>query len=43
MQAEGARLFQLRDGKVIKLVVYLDRQRAFADLGLPEQHAHADS
>jgi len=28
MHANGARLFQLSGGKVTKLVVYLDRQRA---------------
>jgi hypothetical protein len=30
----GATLYHLREGKVVKLVNYLDRRRAFADLGL---------
>lgn len=30
-----ANLFQLGDGKVTRVVVYLDRGLAFADLGLP--------
>jgi ketosteroid isomerase-like protein len=34
MQTQAASLFQLRAGKVIRVVHYLDRQRAFADLGL---------
>ena len=32
--ADGANLFVIRDGKVVKIVLYWDRERAFADLGL---------
>jgi hypothetical protein len=34
MRATGAALFQMRDGEVMKLVMYADRDRALADLGL---------
>ncbi len=30
----GAQLFETRDGRVIRVVVWLDRERALADLGL---------
>jgi ketosteroid isomerase-like protein len=47
MRAQGANLFHLREGKVTRLVVYYDRERALADLGLaPEaglsQYPHAE-
>jgi ketosteroid isomerase-like protein len=33
-QRSVANLFELRDGKVVRLVIYLERQHAFAELGL---------
>ena len=43
MTGKGATLFHLRDGKVTRLVVCFDRERAFADLGLSAQDVHPDS
>jgi ketosteroid isomerase-like protein len=35
----GATLFHIRDGRVTRLVVYFDRERALADVGVaPEGH-----
>ena len=34
IHAKGAWLFHVRDGKVMRMVRYMDRERAFADLGL---------
>jgi ketosteroid isomerase-like protein len=34
MRAEGASLFHLRGGKVTRLVLYSDRERALAEIGL---------
>jgi ketosteroid isomerase-like protein len=36
VRSRNASVHHIRDGKVIKLVLYWDRERAFADLGLDE-------
>ncbi|HKP90028.1 MAG TPA: nuclear transport factor 2 family protein [Thermoleophilaceae bacterium] len=41
IQADGAWLFRIRDGKVTQMVRYWDRQRAFADLEPEEVDAAA--
>ena len=35
-RTDGASLFEIDNGRVTRLVAYLDRDRAFADLGLAE-------
>jgi ketosteroid isomerase-like protein len=37
MRAEGATVFHIRDGKVVKRVSYFNRERALADLGLASE------
>jgi ketosteroid isomerase-like protein len=37
MRAKGASIFHFRGGKVTRIVIYLDRERALADLGLPSK------
>jgi ketosteroid isomerase-like protein len=34
MRTTGANVFHIREGKVIKLVIYFDREHALSDLGL---------
>jgi ketosteroid isomerase-like protein len=34
MRARGAHVFHVRSGQVMRILVYFNRQRAFADLGL---------
>jgi ketosteroid isomerase-like protein len=41
MHAEGANVFHIRGGKVLRIVAYVGRDRAFADLGLPRERASA--
>ncbi len=36
-KAQGANVFHLRDGKVTRFALYLERDRALADLGLTAQ------
>ena len=36
LRDSGAHLYTIRDGKVTHLTAYLERERAFADLGLKE-------
>ena len=36
LRTKGATLWHVHDGKVVKLVLYWDRERALADLGLKE-------
>ena len=38
-ETKGANLVHVRDGKVTKIIVYFDRERAFADLGLTSETA----
>ena len=37
LQAQGANVFQIRDGKVTRLAIYWNREQALADLGLPPE------
>ena len=37
LQAQGLALFHVHDGTVTRIVVYFDRERAFAELGLPPE------
>jgi ketosteroid isomerase-like protein len=36
IQANGAWVFYIRDGKVVRMIRYMDRERALAELGLTE-------
>jgi ketosteroid isomerase-like protein len=40
IRTEAANLFHIRDGKVTRLVLYTDRDRGLAELGLSESATH---
>jgi ketosteroid isomerase-like protein len=40
---KGAEIFEIHDGKVTRIIVYFDRDRALADLGLTPDGIPADS
>ena len=43
MRAQGTSIFSVREGNVSKLVSYLDRERALADLGLAPDPDSSDA
>jgi ketosteroid isomerase-like protein len=43
ISSKAANVFHVRNGKVTRLAVYWDPERALADLGLPPQAGTADS
>jgi ketosteroid isomerase-like protein len=43
MRAKGAELFHIRDGKVTRLVIYWEGERALADLGLSSEAGSSQS
>jgi ketosteroid isomerase-like protein len=43
MQAKGAGVYHVQGGKVTRLVLYTDRERALADLGLARESDAADA
>jgi hypothetical protein len=43
MRGEGAALFHIRNGRVIGIVHYFDRERALAHLGLASEGGSPDS
>jgi hypothetical protein len=41
--AQGATVYYISDSKVTKVVTYWNRERAFADLGLPSEAGSTDT
>jgi hypothetical protein len=42
IRTQAANLFHVQSGKVTKLILYTNRERGLAELGLLDEEGHAD-